>query len=147
MDCREVYRSTLGDTRVTRDLPPQPGLGSGLEAVKCHLAQAPRAGSVTRKSTHRNTVRQASGTCHGVGIPARVPGTLHVRCVPRTRCAAGPPRPWRRWRSAGEVFAVGAALCIAGDAVASLGSTCQAPAAAPAPAGHHRVTSAPVPLT
>lgn len=41
------YGSTLSDTHATRDHPPQPGLGTGLEAVKCHRAQAPRAGSVT----------------------------------------------------------------------------------------------------
>lgn len=51
-----------------------------------------------------------------------------------------------RWRLLGSLHR-GAALCLAADVAAFLGSTCQAPAASPAPAGTHWVTSAPVPLT
>lgn len=51
-----------------------------------------------------------------------------------------------QWRLLGSLHR-GAALCLAVDAEAFLGSTCQAPAASPAPAGTHWVTSVPVPLT
>lgn len=58
-----------------------------------------------------------------------------TKCQPRPvpELAADHVRGWAfsalaGWRFAGEVYIVGAALCITADAVAFLGSTCQVPA-------------------
>lgn len=141
------YGSTLSDTHATRDHPPQPGLGTGLEAVKCHRAQASRAGSVTPRPQvhtwkhHQTGLRDLPWDGDSSSSP------WDTKCQPRPvpELAADHVGGWAFSALARVAFCRGSLHC-GGCSVHHSGCS-GIPGLHLPGASNHWVTSAPVPLT